>query len=402
MFRGPARINMEQRFSVLAASQNRFMSRVVKPEVALSLPEEASVIRGLLIHPHTRPCFTEDARHKHKRAEPPIAHCRISEKGANLAALIDLFGDFWTANSFCERRFWRSLFRRLAGYGPADDEKLRGTVSELLAKQALAGDPQADEKTALLTDRVLHLVRGRLRGHYLTLKDCVQMRSRLQKEAPHDPLVYPQGNTVVQPHGLAPLSHNEMCRGLDDLLAIGVLRLGVQTTCPTCRLTTWCHVNELQQDLTCVGCGAKHFLGATEQWSYALNTLAQTSVSQGVLGVLYALAAVASHSHGFFVFSPSLELFRHGTDGPWREVDVLCVADGDFVIGEVKEGYVQRDAFEGLASLAEVLLPQRAIMFLPLEHAGKQADELNSWLAEISTRLSPKGVSAEIFTLPEY
>ena len=47
-----------------------------------------------------------------------------NKKGANLAALIGLFGDFWTAKSFCERRLWRHLFHRLAGYGPADDEKL--------------------------------------------------------------------------------------------------------------------------------------------------------------------------------------------------------------------------------------------------------------------------------------
>ena len=44
----------------------------------------------------------------------------------------------------------------------------------------------------------------------------------------------------------------------------------------------------------------------------------------------------------------------------------------------------------------------RAIMFLPLEHATKQWNELKQWLAETRDRLAPKGISAEIFTLPEY
>jgi hypothetical protein len=133
-----------------------------------------------------------------------------------------------------------------------------------------------------------------------------------------------------------------------------------------------------------------------------LNTLAQTSVSQGVLGVIYALAAVASHSHGFFIFSPSLDLFHESTKGVWHEIDIACVAEGDFVIGEVKEGFVQKTAFDELADVAEVLLPQRAIIFLPLEHAKKQWDELNKYLAETRARLGPKGVSAEVFTLPEW
>ena len=402
MFRAPARLTADSRFSVCVGSHNRFMSPVVKPEITLSLPEDAAVIHWLLTQPGRRPHFTSDVRYTEQWPSPPIAGCRVSEKGANLAALIGLFGDFWTAKSFCERRLWRHLFRRLAGYGPADDEKLHAKVKELLQHQASGDAPPAEDKTTPLADKILHLVRGRLRGHYVTLKDCVELRSRLQKQASPDPLVYPQGNAVVHQQGHSPVSHDEMNQGLNGLLDIGLLRLGIETTCPACKLTTWYHVNDLRQHLTCVGCGSKHPLRANERWSYALNTLAQTSVSQGVLGVLYALAAVASHSHGFFVFSPSLELFRHGIKGPWSEVDILCVAEGDFVIGEVKEGYVQKTAFADLAEVAEVLLPDRAIMFLPLEHATKQWDELKKWLAEIRDRLAPKGISAEIFTLPEY
>jgi hypothetical protein len=159
----------------------------------------------------------------------------------------------------------------------------------------------------------------------------------------------------------------------------------------------------MQQQITCIGCGSVHTLGAKEPWHYSLNSLAQMSVSQGVLGVLHALTALeASTIHSFFAFSPSLDLFRPADEVPWHEIDVACIADGDFVIGEVKEGFVQKKAFDDLAEISEALRPDRAIIFLPLEHATKQQQELKSWLAEMNTRLGPIGVSSEIFTLPEF
>jgi hypothetical protein len=126
------------------------------------------------------------------------------------------------------------------------------------------------------------------------------------------------------------------------------------------------------------------------------------SVSQGVLSVLHALTAVASHALSFFVFSPSLDLFRNGENKPWHEVDVLCIANGEFVVGEVKEGFVQKTAFDELAEVAEALRPQRAIIFLPVENATKQWAELNGWLKEFQMRLGPQGIRAEIFTLPAF
>jgi hypothetical protein len=403
MFGAPSRINREGRFSVSIGSQNYSFSPLIKPEITLSVPNESGVIQWFLSDPHGSPPFTTDVRYKAK--QPPrsaISHSRVSEKGANLAGLIDLFGDFWTAKSYCERQFWRRLFSMLAGHGPGNDGKLQAHVRITLEKEAFQGMAEAPEKSAALTDKILHLVRGRLKGQLVTFKDALQLRSRLEKNPVTKPLTYPQGNTIVHHHGITALSLEEMQDGFNDLLERGVLRLGIEDTCPVCKISTWCHIDDLRQHLTCSGCGRQHSLRATEKWSYTLNTLAQTGVSQGVMGVLHALTALASQSRAFFVFSPSRELFCGSGSGPWHEVDVLAVADGQFVIGEVKEGYVQKIAFDELAEIAEVLLPQRAIIFLPFEHAKKQWAELNEWLRETQARLAPKNISFEIFTLPEY
>jgi hypothetical protein len=191
--------------------------------------------------------------------------------------------------------------------------------------------------------------------------------------------------------------------GLKRLLCLGILRLGIENECPQCKVRSWYHIDEVRQQITCIGCGDIHTLGAREIWTYSLNSLAQMSVSQGVLGVLHALTTLESSAMGsFFAFSPSLDLFRQGDNEPWHEIDVACVVDGDFVIGEVKEGFVQEKAFIELAEISEALKPDRAIIFLPLEHATQQQAELRNWLAEMAARLAPIKVLPEIFTLPEF
>jgi hypothetical protein len=58
----------------------------------------------------------------------------------------------------------------------------------------------------------------------------------------------------------------------------------------------------------------------------------------------------------------------------------------------VREGFVQKTAFDELAEVAEALRPQRAIIFLPVENATKQWAEINGWLKELQARLGPQGI----------
>jgi hypothetical protein len=402
MFHAPARISRQGRFSVRVESREPHLSRRIKPELKLQIPSDAALVRSLIIDPRNWTFVSSDARSNLPRAEPAVAQCRVSTKGAYLAGLIELFGDFWTAKSFCERKFWRDLFNRLAGHGTGGDEKLRQALVKLLKNKVTISEEAQVQEAVALANEVLHMVRGRLKGHYVGFKDCFHERVRLEKQGLSETMAYSQGRTMVQHVGARPITDEEMRQGLDALLEMSVLRLGVESECPRCKVPTWYPIDDLRQNLICVGCGNKYALRSTELWSYALNSLAQMSVSQGVLGVLHALTAIASHAHSFFAFAPSLDLFREGTKEPWHELDVLCVADGEFVIGEVKEGFVQKSAFEELAEVAEALLPQRAVIFLPVENATKQKAELNGWLKETQARLNPKGIAAEIFTLPAY
>ena len=256
MFKSPARINREGRFSVSIGSQNHSMARTVKPEITLFIPDDIGAVQWLLRDPHGCPALTSDVRYdSRKQRRPVVSSSRMSEKGANLNGLIELFGNFWTAKKYCERRFWRHLFSLMAGHGRGDDEKLQLRVRDLLHSEAFNGSEGSQEKSAVLASKFLHLVRGRLRGKHVTFKAAQELRSQLGKMAIDEPITCAQGNAIMQYHGIKALSRDEMQTGLDRLLELGVLRLGVEDMCPNCQTATWCHVDDMRQQSLCRGCG---------------------------------------------------------------------------------------------------------------------------------------------------
>jgi hypothetical protein len=396
MFRGAARVNRHGVFSVRVENQSANHIRRVKPELKINLPNQLSVPRLLIEQPSYHPIFTIDARYNQPTKRPIVTRVSYSDKGEYLHGLVRVFGNFWTARDFCERRFWRSMFAKLAGRDARKDENLRQDIVNLLTKYT---QPKGDVDN--LAGRILGRVQGRMGGEGLPFSDFQRELDKLAQTPMPKQIVYPQGNTIVSHHDAQHLTEEEMRRGLDDLIALNVLRPGVYVRCSFCGIKTWYHVDELKQQVRCPGCGYEAAIAAQQEWFYALNSLAEMSVSQGQLAVMQALAALSINHLQSFFFSPSLNLFKEGQSKPWHEVDVVTIADGEFVIGEVKDGErdVTKTDFDELAEIAEALRPQRAILFLPAERVAKNTVKM---LHEVRNRLSPQGIEAQIFALPTF
>ena len=120
------------------------------------------------------------------------------------------------------------------------------------------------------------------------------------------------------------------------------------------------------------------------------------------MSVLHALTVLLARARTFFTFSPSLDLYRGNSADVWHEVDIVCVIDGELVVGEVKDGPVGRKAFDDLSEVAEAIRPQRAIIFLPLNSAAEQQTDLQNWSRELQSKVASFGTRAEVFTLPAY
>ena len=196
------------------------------------------------------------------------------------------------------------------------------------------------------------------------------------------------------------MTKREIQDDLDQLIQLNALRPGVYVRCAFCGLRNWYHVDDLKQTVRCAGCGHEQVITAREEWSYRLSSLIEMGVIQGQLAVMQALAELAYHSESFF-YSPSLELFRPADEEPWHEIDVVALVDGEFIIGEVKEGErpVSKRDFDDLSTIAETLRPQKVVLFLPPANVTK--DSIN-FLKATQERLMPMGIKAEMFALPTF
>ncbi|OHE79195.1 MAG: hypothetical protein A2107_02220 [Verrucomicrobia bacterium GWF2_62_7] len=395
-FHGAARVNRHGTFSVYVERRSGWTVQR-QTELRLGLPPQSAVVPLLITEPYIRPAFNSDFRCKALQRKPQISRIQISDKGNYLRGLIDMFGNFWTAKTFCERRFWQHLLRKLANRDARTDAKLQEQIQNILQGEFAGAAGVVGEQAERAAEKILRRVGSRLAGRRLTFEQCRKQLEKLAKEPQLQSLSYPQGDTIVQRNDTASLTEAEMKEGLDQLLEAGVLRLGVESRCHQCGVPTWYHVDDLRQIVVCPGCGSSHTLTAKEDWSYSLNSLVQVGISQGVLGVLQALSELATGFASSFVFSPNLELLRPSDQRPWHEIDVACVVNGEFIVGEVKEGRFSEADFDELAEIAEVLRPQRAVMFIPHDKNNAQVE---SWRQKMQTRLSPHGIKAELYTLP--
>lgn len=402
MFHKPARIINNGLFSVFVGAQVGSTYGQSKPELELHIPQEGDVIPCLINQPSRQVFFApNDVQHKNQKRETYKYRFRISDKGGYLAGLINLFGGLRLSRDFCERRFWRKIFYTLAGHGAGNDDNLHSKIDAYI-KEWVENSKEHPKPVEKMTEKIISLVRGRLQGNWMKIGDFQKIRSSLERDTPKDYIVQNEGGRIVQRYGDTALSENEMRRGIDRLLELGILQIGLESVCQNCGLTSWYQIGDLSQKIICKGCGSSHFISNEPKWNYSLNSLVKTSVFQGVFGCLHALTSLTSISNSFSAYSPNLEVFKGEESEAWCEIDILCVVDGKFIIGEVKEGQISDADFIKLAEIAEELRPQRAILFLPLEKYEKQVAELPAMLSKAKVRLEPQGISVEIYPLPTW
>jgi hypothetical protein len=135
-------------------------------------------------------------------------------------------------------------------------------------------------------------------------------------------------------------------------------------------------------------------------WSYRLNPLIHHCVNQNVLSVWQSLQEV-SHRLGSFFFAPSSELnFAQPVNGKFKkEIDVLCVTDGELLLGEVKTGPLAESDFKEFAAVVAAIRPELAAVFVESEYFDKLAQ---NWFENFQRELKPFGVQGQLFCLTSY
>lgn len=398
IFRAPARVNRFHLFAVGVQGSDRY-SPGKKPELHIGLPAESDLVIRLIAGHSTGFAF-DDVRREQSREVVRFSDIRISHPGQNLRGLIERFGSFWTAEEFCERRYWREALEKLAGQDARKSESqattLRNKVTKVLKK--IGGIASPSEKADRIVRALMPHIRGAFADNpmsYTELKKLLETIAGPQSSTQE--FTYLSGDSIVHRSDITPLSEDELKHGLDRLIARNILRVGARVRCPHCGIRSWFHVDELSQFNECSGCGNPRPITVEPEWTYRLNSLVKRCVSAHVLAVLQALALLARDSRSSFFYSPSLNLYVPGSEDVWHEVDIACVNNGSLTLGEVKDGDFDQQEFAGFIEVVERIRPDRAAVFIPFDQFQRTTRE---WFEGFKSRLAAVGVRAEIHQLP--
>jgi hypothetical protein len=135
---------------------------------------------------------------------------------------------------------------------------------------------------------------------------------------------------------------SDLQRAIERRCFEGVFAQGHRWTCRYCGHRNWVSVREVGPLLKCNVCGAEKPLPADFRWDFYLNEfLAEGLREHGLLGMIWALGHIQQSARNCFFFAPPLALYQKYPKGRGArcdaEVDICCVADGAFIIGEAKE-----------------------------------------------------------------
>ena len=157
---------------------------------------------------------------------------------------------------------------------------------------------------------------------------------------------------------------------LEQLTRRNIVQVGVRPRCSRCGMAHWYHVDDIRQHLTCQGCRIQFSLHPELTWHYRLNELIHAAHAlHGTTPVILVLGQLLNESRTSFLFSPNLNLLSKPQDESSEtlektaEVDIACIQDGKFIIGEVKQSMnlFKTQDFDDIAEIAKRTKPDRVL-----------------------------------------
>jgi hypothetical protein len=322
-----------------------------EPTLSIKLIDDESVFRALIIGRNT-PVYKIDPRAK--LVDQSFGDVQQSDKGRYLSGFLALFSGLSFAYQILEERYWRRMFGILSNQNLSKDEKKQKSIINKLKKgiQKYGADFQGKpEGLEWLSKYVLQLSKDQATiGKELLFKDFVKEAEKELK----DFTLLRQENQKFE------FNEQDVKDAMSNLTESNILLMGVRPHCPLCGYANWYHIDEAQQTLQCKGCGYKYPIRPQEEWYYRLNSLVQAGCAQhGLVPVILVLGQLLRESKLSFIFTTSLDLFKQRKSTPFGDLDIVCIQDGRFIIGEIKQsiGLFTKSDFNKMGNIAELLKP---------------------------------------------
>ena len=160
-----------------------------------------------------------------------------------------------------------------------------------------------------------------------------------------------------------------MPRSKRKLSERGIFYRGHKWSCRQCRHRNWLGVEALKDVMPCEVCGREHQLPVDFAFDFRMNEFFATCLREhDTITVAWAIGALRQQARGSFMFAPQSALYRDYPENQGgridREVDLICVMDGKFAIGEVKASseLITKSDIEDLAAAAQEVGADIAIL----------------------------------------
>lgn len=386
--------------SVLMETKSLF-----KPDesnLTIKIPDDDEDIIRSYLYGEDRPVYTGDPRSGINKKNKHF-YSEKSDKGGYLYGLINLFDGLFHGNYTLREKYWKDVFELMSNSDPLSDEKAKTAVFNKL-KNKLKSIPQnkdeRDSEIEWLSEHILDLSKNYSKSdNELSFEQLAKIK-------------IDEINSEYKKQQKKKLSQSQvddykktLKRDIKGLVEDNVLLMGVKPHCSYCGYANWYQVDEIKQKPECRGCKNTFNLPPEITWLYRLSNLVRDGIRQhGLVPVLLTLGQLYEDSRSSFIYTESLDLYKLGKKNKYThlgDLDIVCIQDGRFVMGEVKRSssLFKQKHFDDALSLAKQIRPD-CLIFSSLDGQKRKLIEDN--IKQLQNELKPFGVEVVWYQLHKF
>ncbi|MEP7337565.1 MAG: hypothetical protein ABI977_07450 [Acidobacteriota bacterium] len=363
MFEGrPARVTSCRLPSALVYSGDSAQYLRHDHHLVISLPNEYYLFYSLIIGDIST-----------ERVSRRIHEVALVDKGPNLAGLLKLFSGLSQAYWVFSLKYWHEVFTELSS-----------------GKVSTNAETQAKNKIGKILGK--YPTNSKDKDHYaaIILKEAKNWFGReIEPTYEHFEQIAKRLGEDVEWHNIE--SH------ISSFIEANILQVGLKSKCPRCGYNFWYPIDDVRQMNECKGCGQRFALRPKDQkWYFHLNSSVKAGIEQHLIPVVLTLGKLLEESKTSFIFSPQLDLYNEkgaseDRPSPVGDLDVVCIKDGQFIIGEVKESdsLFKESDFDNMAKFAQEIRPDELIFAAFNINRGNYFE---SMIGEVRSQLEKFGI----------
>lgn len=321
-----------------------------------------------------------------------------SDQGGYMEAVIGLFGSLGIASNYLAKSHWRESFDLMSNQSAKKDANLTKILHNTLSSftpEYLASEVGVDHLTNKVASHIKQFSVNQRSVGFETLFD----RYKASYRAFYDKMDRHQFMPVLGQDD-EKLRQYFKRHEVDPLVRKGVIVMGVENACPYCGYRNWYPVDLMASKQLCGGCQNSYYLHSEAPWRYRLNNLVLSSHKFGQTAVILTLGQLAQDYRSSFIHAASRDLKKRYTNETLTDLDIVCVQDGQWIIGEVKNSaeLLNTPDLKKLADLAQQIRPDILVVAW-LHGTIKTAIELE--LQKMQKTLATNSIDLQFYPILE-